>query len=209
MSIPPAPLVELAAAVKQMTSKPVVAVAKIYRPELMEDVLAKNQADFVALGRSLLADPELPNKVQAGRLDEINYCTTCQGCQERLFSQLDVQCTVNPWCGREKDLAMKAARKKKKVMVVGAGAAGMQAAWVAAKRGHDVRLYEKSKQLGGQMLLTSIPPSRDDWNVFARVPDEPGCQKRGQGYYRKGGYPGTDFGSEARCPHPGGWVKTQ
>jgi NADPH-dependent 2,4-dienoyl-CoA reductase/sulfur reductase-like enzyme len=161
-------LVELAAAVKQVTSKPVVAVAKIYRPELMEDVLVKKQADFVALGRSLLADPELPNKVQAGRVDEINYCTTCQGCQERLFSQLDVQCTVNPWCGREKELPMKAARKKKKVMVVGAGAAGMQAAWVAAERGHEVRLYEKSKQLGGQMLLTSMPPSRDDWNVFAR-----------------------------------------
>ena len=168
MSIPPAPLVDLAAAIKQVTSKPVVAVAKIYRPELVEDVLVKKQADFVALGRSLLADPELPTKVQAGRLDQINYCTTCQGCQERLFSQLDVQCTVNPFCGREKELSMKATRKKKKVMVVGAGAAGMQAAWVAAKRGHEVRLYEKSEQLGGQMLLTSMPPSRDDWNVFAR-----------------------------------------
>lgn len=168
MSIPAAPLVELAAAVKQVTSKPVITVAKIYRPELMEDVLVKKQADFVAIGRSLLSDPELPNKVKEGRLDEINYCTTCQGCQERLFSQLDVQCTVNPWCGREKELQIKPARQKKKVMVVGGGAAGMQAAWVAAKRGHEVSLYEKSNQLGGQMLLTSMPPSRDDWNVFAR-----------------------------------------
>jgi len=168
MSIPPAPLVELAAAVKQVTSKPVITVAKIYRPELMEDVLVKKQADFVAIGRSLLSDPELLNKVKEGRLDEINYCTTCQACQERLFSQLDVQCAVNPWCGREKELQIKPARKKKKVMVVGGGAAGMQAAWVAAKRGHEVSLYEKSNQLGGQMLLTSMPPSRDDWNVFAR-----------------------------------------
>ena len=168
MSVPAAPLVELAAAVKKVTSKPVITVAKIYRPQLMEDVLVKNQADFVAIGRSLLSDPELPNKVKEGRLDDINYCTTCQGCQERLFSQLDVQCTVNPWCGREKELEIKPAPKKKKVMVVGGGAAGMQAAWVAAKRGHEVSLYEKSNQLGGQMLLTSMPPSRDDWNVFAR-----------------------------------------
>jgi 2,4-dienoyl-CoA reductase-like NADH-dependent reductase (Old Yellow Enzyme family) len=168
MSIPAAPLVEFAAAVKRVTPKPVMTVAKIYRPELMEDVLVKNQADFVAIGRSLLSDPELPNKVKAGRLDDINYCTTCQGCQERLFSQLDVQCAVNPWCGREKELEMKPARRKKKVMVVGGGAAGMQAAWVAATRGHEVSLYEKSNQLGGQMLLTAMPPMREDWNVFGR-----------------------------------------
>jgi thioredoxin reductase len=168
MSIQPAPLVELAAAVKRVTSKPVIAVAKIYRPQLMEDVLVKNQADFIALGRSLLADPELPNKVLNGQMDEINYCITCQGCQERLFSQIDVQCTVNPWCGREKELDIKPAPRRKKVMVVGGGPAGMQAAWVAAKRGHDVSLYEKNSRLGGLMLLAAMPPTRDDWNVFSR-----------------------------------------
>ncbi len=168
MSIQPAPLVEFAAAVKQVTSKPVVAVAKIYRPHLMEDVLSKNQADFIAVGRSLLADPEFPNKVKDGGLDDINYCTTCQGCQDRLFSQLDVQCTVNPWCGREKELQIKPAAKSKKVMVLGGGPAGMQAAWVAAKRGHAVSLYEKEHQLGGMALLAAIPPTREDWNTFTR-----------------------------------------
>jgi 2,4-dienoyl-CoA reductase-like NADH-dependent reductase (Old Yellow Enzyme family)/thioredoxin reductase len=168
MSGQPAPLVGLAAAVKQATSKPVVAVAKIYRPHLMEDVLSKNQADFIAVGRSLLADPELPNKVRDGRLDDINYCTTCQGCQDRLFSQLDVQCTVNPWCGREKELEMKPAAKSKKVMVLGGGPAGMQAAWVAAKRGHEVSLYEKEYQLGGMAFLASLVPTREDWKVFSR-----------------------------------------
>ncbi len=168
MSIHPAPLVELAAAVKGVTSRPVIAVGKIYRPQLMEDILVKNYADFVAIGRALLADPELPNKVENGDLDDINYCTTCQGCQDRLFSQLDIQCTVNPWCGREKELEIKPAAKSKKVMVVGGGPAGMQAAWVAARRGHDVTLYEKDNQLGGQMLLASIPPGREDWNGFTR-----------------------------------------
>ncbi len=168
MSIQPAPLVELAAAVRRATSKPVIAVAKIYRPQLMEDVLVKNQADFIALGRPLLADPELPNKILNGQTDEINHCITCQGCQERLFSQVDVQCTVNPWCGREKELDVKPAPKRKKVMVVGGGPAGMQAAWVAAKRGHDVSLYEKNYRLGGLMLLAAMPPTRDDWNVFSR-----------------------------------------
>lgn len=168
MSIQPAPLAELASAVKRATSKPVIAVAKLYRPHLIEDILVKNQADFVAIGRSLLADPEFPNKVREGRLDDINYCTTCQGCQDRLFSQLDVQCVVDPWCGREKELEMRPAQKKKKVMVVGGGPAGMQAAWVAARRGHSVRLYEKDHQLGGQLRLASVPPTREDWNVFSR-----------------------------------------
>jgi 2,4-dienoyl-CoA reductase-like NADH-dependent reductase (Old Yellow Enzyme family) len=168
MSIHPAPLVELAAAVKAVTSKPVMTVGKIYRPQLMEDILVKNQADFVAIGRALLADPELPNKVKNGRLDDINYCTTCQGCQSLLFSQQAIQCVVNPWCGREKELEIKPAPESKRVMVVGSGPSGMQAAWVAAKRGHEVSLYEKEHRFGGQMLLAAMAPTRDDWNVFAR-----------------------------------------
>lgn len=168
MSIHPAPLVELAAAVKAVTSKPVMTVGKIYRPQLMEDILVKNQADFVAIGRALLADPELPNKVKNGRLDDINYCTTCQGCQTLLFSQQAIQCVVNPWCGREKELEIKPAPESKRVMVVGSGPSGMQAAWVAAKRGHEVSLYEKENRFGGQMLLAAMAPTRDDWNVFAR-----------------------------------------
>jgi 2,4-dienoyl-CoA reductase-like NADH-dependent reductase (Old Yellow Enzyme family)/NADH dehydrogenase FAD-containing subunit len=168
MATPPCPLVEFAAAVKEVTSKPVITVSKIYRPELVEDVLAKNQADFVATGRWLLADPEWPNKVKESRLDDINYCITCQGCNGRLDLQMDVQCTVNPWCGREKDLEMKPAPKPKKVWVIGGGPAGMEAAWVAAQRGHHVTLYEKDLRLGGQILLAAVSPTREDLNVFAQ-----------------------------------------
>lgn len=168
MATPPCPVVWLAAGIKEVTSKPVIAVSKIYRPELVEDVLAKGQADFVATGRSFFADPEWPNKVKAGRLDEINYCITCQGCIDRLFTQVDVQCTVNPRCGREKEMAITPAPKAKKVMVVGGGPAGMEAAWVAAERGHQVTLYEKANQFGGQMLLAAMPPTREDQGVFTR-----------------------------------------
>nr|HID58740.1 FAD-dependent oxidoreductase [Desulfobacterales bacterium] len=168
MATPAAPLVELATAVKEVTSKPVITVSKIYRPGLVEDVLVKNQADFVAIGRSLLADPEWPKKVKEGRLGEINYCITCQGCIDLLFSQQDVRCTVNPWCGREEELEIKPVPTAKKVMVAGGGPAGMEAAWVAAQRGHQVTLYEKNHQLGGQMVLAAMPPTRDDINVFTR-----------------------------------------
>lgn len=169
MAIPPCPLVGLAAGIKRVTSKKIIAVGKIYRPEMIEDVLKNNKADFVATGRSLLADPQWPNKVKSGDLDDINYCITCnQGCIDRLFKQLDVQCTVNPWVGREKELSIKKVIRSKKIMVVGGGPAGMQAAWVAAKRSHEVTLYEKEDQLGGQFILATIPPKRKDIAVFTK-----------------------------------------
>jgi len=167
MAIPPCPLVKLASEIKGVTSKPIIAVGKIYRPEIVEDILKNNKADFVATGRWLLADPEWPNKVKSGNLDDINYCITCnQGCIDRLFEQLDVQCTVNPWVGREKQILIKKSHQIKKIMVVGGGPAGMQAAWVAAQRGHDVTLFEKENQLGGQFILAAVPPKKKEISVF-------------------------------------------
>lgn len=169
MAVPPCPLVKFAEGVKQITSKPVIAVSKINRPEMVEGILERKQADFVATGRWLLADPEWPNKIKAGRLEDINFCISCnQGCHYRLSSQLDVQCTVNPWVGREIEMAVKPASRRKKVMVVGGGPSGMEAAWVAAERGHQVTLYEKTGQLGGQFILAAIPPNREDIAVFTK-----------------------------------------
>lgn len=166
MAVPDEPLVPYAAQLKRTLRIPVIAVAKIRTPEGAERILSSGKADFVAVGRMLLADPDYPNKVREGRLDEINKCIACnQGCISRLFAQEDVWCTVNPECGREEAFA-KRAGKKKRVLVVGGGPAGLAAARTAAERGHEVVLYEKHAKLGGQVIAAAALPYRGDWDDF-------------------------------------------
>lgn len=156
-------LIELAAAVKRAVKIPVIAVAKIRTPEMAERVLARGKADFIAVGRMLLADPDYPKKIAAGKMNEVNGCIACnQGCIGRLFAQQDVWCTVNPACGREESYGAKPARKRK-ILVVGGGPAGLSAAKAAAERGHDVVLYEKEAELGGQLTIAGSLPFREDW----------------------------------------------
>lgn len=156
-------LVPLAEGVKKKAKVPVIAVAKIRTPEMAEKILADGKADFVAVGRMLLADPEYPKKVQEGRLDEINGCIACnQGCIGRLFAQQDVWCTVNPETGREEAFGVKP-KFRRKVLVIGGGPAGLSAARAAARRGHEVTLYEKDGELGGQLRMAGSLPFREDW----------------------------------------------
>jgi 2,4-dienoyl-CoA reductase-like NADH-dependent reductase (Old Yellow Enzyme family)/thioredoxin reductase len=163
---PDALLVKYARAVKRAVKVPIIAVGKIRTPFLAEQVLKQGSADFVAVGRTLLADPEWPNKAKAGRVDSINPCVACdQGCIQRLFSGQDVQCTVNPVTSREA-LFKKKPGKGKKVLVIGGGPAGLSAAKYAALRGHQVTLYEKEKKLGGQVLAAASLPHRHDWQLF-------------------------------------------
>ena len=166
MVIRDGPLQHLAAGVKKVVKIPVVAVAKIRTPELAEKILRQKKADFIALGRELLADPDWPKKAKAGRADLISRCIACnQGCISRLFAQKDVWCTVNPECGREALFAQKPKRKKR-ILVIGAGPAGLAAVRVAAARGHEVTLFEKSDRLGGQLVPASIAPHRNGWQEF-------------------------------------------
>jgi NADPH-dependent 2,4-dienoyl-CoA reductase/sulfur reductase-like enzyme len=156
-----------AAAVKKVVSKPVFTVGRINDALIAESVVASGKADGVAMGRGSLADPEMPNKAREGRFEDIIQCTGCmQGCEARVIAQLPVRCTMNPRTGRENEFAITPAAEKKKVFVAGGGPAGMEAAIVAAQRGHDVSLFEKSERLGGQFHLASVPPFKGEISSF-------------------------------------------
>jgi 2,4-dienoyl-CoA reductase (NADPH2) len=132
-------------------------------------MLADGMCDFVAMGRSLIADPYLPAKAAAGRENEILHCVACaQGCFDNLFKLKPVECLCNPRAGREKETAVSKAQTRRKVMVVGGGAGGMSAALSAWERGHTVSLYEKADRLGGQLQLAGAPPGRGEFIELAR-----------------------------------------
>lgn len=156
--------VEYAAAIKAHVGIPVIAVGRINTPELAEQILREGKADFVAMGRALIADPYWPEKASRGEADAIRRCIACnQGCMERLAQEQPVTCLHNPEVGREGELLP--AGKRKKVIVVGGGPAGMEAASVAALRGHDVELYEREHELGGQIGLTAVPPGKEEFRA--------------------------------------------
>ncbi len=153
---PPACLTYLAAAVKKIVSVPVIAVGKLGDPVEANRVLEQGIADFVAIGRPLLADPSIPNKAKAGKLDDILKCIYCNnGCTENRLEGRN-RCAINPVLGQEMVYRQRKAEKKKRVVIVGGGLAGMQAAVTAAERGHEVELYEKTGVLGGQWIPATI-----------------------------------------------------
>ncbi len=165
MIIPPLDLpaglnVENAAAVKSAVKIPVVAALRINDPEMADRLIGEGKADFVAVGRGQLADPEFCNKAKAGALDDIIKCIGCnQGCADRLFNERKpISCLRNPLTGRELEYAITSADHRKKVLVVGAGPAGLEAAMVARKRGHDVVVIEKNDRVGGQFFLAGAVP---------------------------------------------------
>lgn len=142
--------VYLAAHIKQHVSKPVATIGALNDPEQMEEIIASGKADVVYMARALLADPELPNKVMAGREDEIVRCLRCFTCMAERPTTGTRRCTVNPLIGREiEGMEVPPAPKKKKVLVAGGGVGGMKAAITAAQRGHQVILCEKTGELGG------------------------------------------------------------
>lgn len=170
MSFPLGVFVHLAAGIKEKVDLPVVCVNRINDPLQAEKILEDGQADMIGMGRALICDPELPNKAKMGRLNDIRYCIACnQGCMGREIRNAPIGCTYNAAVGEEKELGigtLKPATRRKKVMVVGGGPGGMEAARVAAERGHEVTLYEQNRELGGQInLLTRVESRKEFQNV--------------------------------------------
>jgi len=132
-------------------------------------VLAEEKADLVAVGRGMVADAEWPNKVRAGRFDEVRACIACnQGCIGGLLMGQSFTCLVNPEAGREWELTLEPAASPKRVFVAGGGPAGMEAARLAAQRGHDVTLYERASELGGQFRIAALPPRKQEITPYLR-----------------------------------------
>ena len=158
-----APYLDMVEQIKKAVKVPVLAAARI-SPEIGEKAIAAGKLDFVGMGRPIEADSELPNKLAKGKEDEIRPCIHCNNCIETLAWADGVACTVNPALGREKEFEIKKAAKPKKVVIAGGGPAGMEAARVAALRGHQVTLYEKARKLGGQMIQAAVPPHKTEIN---------------------------------------------
>ncbi|MBM4462547.1 MAG: FAD-binding protein [Chloroflexi bacterium] len=155
--------------IKKVVNVPVIASGRLNDPLMADQVIAQGKADLVAIGRGLYADPEWPNKVAAGRFEDIRWCTSClDGCIHSLRTTFATKCQVNPEVGRERQMAITPAARTKRVLVVGGGPAGMEAARVAALRGHHVTLYEKEKELGGQFRIASIPPTKQEIIPFLK-----------------------------------------
>jgi 2,4-dienoyl-CoA reductase-like NADH-dependent reductase (Old Yellow Enzyme family)/thioredoxin reductase len=151
-----------ASQIKKNVNIPILVAGRITTPELAEEILEAGKADFICLGRVQLADPDFVKKTMEDRVDEIVKCVACdQGCVERAFSGAGVSCVFNPATGNEAEIVIKPSDKKKKILVIGGGPAGLEAARVASERGHEVILFEKTARLGGQYLLAGFAPHKN------------------------------------------------
>lgn len=169
MELPRGGFSYLAKAVKEAVSIPVIASNRIADPFTAVQIIKDDMADMINLGRVLIADPFWPEKIRRGDIDEIRPCVACsQGCTDEFFSGRSVICLANARAGFEGERNITAADNPKKIMIIGAGPAGLEAAYRAAEAGHSVDLYEKNDDIGGQLWIAGTPPHKHELWEFIR-----------------------------------------
>ena len=155
--------VRIAGDIKKAVNVPVSAVGRIVDSEMAERVIESGMADIVAMGRPLLADPDWGTKIAAGKACDIRRCISCnKGCTDAIQNRQFLSCVLNAENGYENSRSIQPAEQKKKIAVLGGGPAGLEAARVAALRGHDVTLFEKTTSLGGQLNIACVPPRKEE-----------------------------------------------
>ena len=163
--VPPGAFKEASKRLKDVVNVPVIAVNRIYTPDIANDILNADEADLISMARPLLADPEFFNKYANQQSKQINICIGCnQGCLDHVFKNKRATCLVNPQAAFELDYPLEQATKAKNVLVVGAGPAGLSASCYLAQKGHKVTLIDQKTQMGGQFNLAMQIPGKEDFN---------------------------------------------
>jgi 2,4-dienoyl-CoA reductase-like NADH-dependent reductase (Old Yellow Enzyme family)/thioredoxin reductase len=160
-SMPAGTFVPYSEAVKRKVKVAVMGAGRVHTPELAEAYLAQNKLDLVGIGRQLIADPYYPQKIASGKFNQVITCLSCNVCLDTtMYEHKELRCSVNPAVAREEEHILIPVEKPKKVFVVGSGPAGMEAAVIAAQRGHKVTLFEAENNLGGQLIMAAAPPGK-------------------------------------------------
>jgi len=170
--VPRAAFTDVTAALKPFLNVPVIATNRINKPEVAEMVLSLGHADMVSMARPFLADPQWVSKAQHNQSKAINTCIACnQACLDHIFNQKVASCLVNPFACKETEMILTPAERIKRIAVVGAGPAGLAAAVTAAERGHRVTLFDRNKQIGGQLLYAKQVSGKEEFEETLRYFD--------------------------------------
>ncbi len=165
MSVPRGAFVYLAEAMRKIITVPIMTGGRINDPRFANDIIRDGRADLVHFGRPFLTDPYFPKKAMKGEFDDINMCIACCRCFDAMASPGAIVCSVNAGLGKE-GKELEKAKKSKKILIIGGGPAGMEAARVATLRGHKVTLWEKNDQLGGNLITASLAPHKEETNCL-------------------------------------------